>query len=781
MLDQYESESVHQPVPKNKSEESQPTSPLIAAALDYVRRGWPVVMLHTATSTGNGNRCSCGKPDCRSVGKHPRTPNGLKDALTTEDQVQTLWGVQPDSNVGILTGKESGIIVIDVDPRNGGETTLAALEAEHGSMPRTIRARTGGGGEHILFKHPCVEIRCGAGVLGPGLDVKADGGYIVAVPSLHASGQRYEWQAGCAPSEIELAKAPDWLLAMISSGGKKKAAAKTTALVLHKHPGSNGKPFSQGERNVKLTSLAGRLRRDGLDADSIEAALQQTNIAKCTPPLDSAEVTAIAKSVGKYSPAPSPFNDSKNLTDLGNADRFAKQHAGIVRYCGKLRMAFVWDGTRFRPDENGEVIQLAKKTVRSLYAEAANEADDDKRKAIGKHARNSESRSRIEAIFAIARSEHEIAVRPEELDSDPWLFNVLNGTIDLRTGELRPHDPKDLITKIAPVEFDPGAQCPMWLEILDRIMGGNEALIGYLQRVFGYALTGSVQEQVLFIFFGSGANGKTVLIQVIISMMGDYARPAAPNLLLKTKQDQHPTAQADLMGARFIASMEIEKGRSFSESLVKQLTGGDKVKARFICKDFVSFDPTFKIVIACNHLPTVGSQDEGIWRRLRKVPFLVTIPPAEQDKNLTQKLKVELSGILAWAVRGCLEWQKNGLQEPPEVINATDEYRADEDVLAEFLLARCEKDALARTYMKDLYAEYKRWCEMTSAEPLNQKLFGMALDERGIRKDRTRDGIVRIGIKLKALSTPATGNGLSDILQGETPDDSPFGDKGEKK
>lgn len=430
----------------------------------------------------------------------------------------------------------------------------------------------------------------------------------------------------------------------------------------------------------------------------------------------------------------------EHLTDLGNARRLVKRHGENLRYCHLWGKWLVWNGRRWEKDETGAVLRLAKETVRSIYNEASQEVEDAVRRKIADHARKSESALRIRAMVALAESEPGIPVLPGELDRDPWLLNCANGTIDLRTGELRPHRREDLITKIVPVEYDPEAPCPTWLAFLERIMDGKKKLIAFLQRAAGYSLTASTQEQCFFLLYGTGANGKSVFLTTILAVMGDYGIQAAPDLLLAKSGESHPTEIADLFGARLVVATETEAGRRLAENLVKQLTGGDRLKARFMRQDFFEFEATHKIWLATNNKPIVKGTDYAIWRRIKLIPFTVTIPPEERDKSLPAKLRRELPGILAWAVEGCLEWQKRGLDEPAEVTAATAAYRDEQDILGSFITDCCIVNPLAKVAAKNLYKAYVNWCEENGEHPLAQRNFGMRLTERGFTSQRGTAG-----------------------------------------
>jgi len=449
----------------------------------------------------------------------------------------------------------------------------------------------------------------------------------------------------------------------------------------------------------------------------------------------------------------------RTLTDLGNAERFVDEHGERVRYCHPWGKWLVFDGRRWVPDDAGLVEAMMKATVRNIYREAAAAEDDKERKAIADHAKRSEARKRITDALHLAKSEAGIPVSPSELDADPWLLNCENGTIDLRPGELREHRREDLITKLIPTTHDQEATAPTFEVFLERILP-SEPVRRFVQRAVGYAATGIVSEEILPILHGVGANGKSTLINACMEVLGDYAIQAAPDLLL-AKRGSHPTELADLFGARFVASVEVEEGRRLAESLVKQLTGRDPIKARRMREDFWQFDPTHTVFLATNHRPEVRGTDHAIWRRIRLVPFTVTIPRAEQDKALPEKLRAELPGILRWIIEGCRAWQREGLGEPREVLAATGQYREDMDVLAAFIADRCVVHPSASAGATPLYNAYKEWCEEHGETKEKQTKFGLRLRERGFRDDRdskTRRKIWR-GIGLFSNEDPPNSTG----------------------
>lgn len=425
-----------------------------------------------------------------------------------------------------------------------------------------------------------------------------------------------------------------------------------------------------------------------------------------------------------------------NLTDLGNARRFVAQHGRDIRYCYAWGCWFLWDGMRWVKDVTGGIYRLAKDTVMSIYIEAANAIDSEERKALAKHAARSESEARIKAMVSLAESEPGIAVTPDQLDGDPWLLNCSNGTLDLRTGEFRYPKREDLITKLAPVEYDINAECPTWIAFLDKILQGSSSLRVFMQKIMGYCLTGDTREQSLFFLHGAGANGKSTMINIILALLGDYAMQTPTETLMLADKGGIPNDIARLKGARFVAAVEAGEGRRMAEVLVKQLTGGDTITARFLHQEFFEFKPQCKIFLAANHKPVIKGTDHAIWRRIKMIPFTVTIPEDEQDKHLLDKLKAELSGILTWAVNGCLAWQQLGLGMPDEVKAATEGYRAEMDVIAGFIDEKCHIHSSVAAQAGALYGAYCQWCKENGEEAQTQRRFGMALTERGFQRER---------------------------------------------
>jgi putative DNA primase/helicase len=426
-------------------------------------------------------------------------------------------------------------------------------------------------------------------------------------------------------------------------------------------------------------------------------------------------------------------------TDYGNAERFVALHGHNVRYCHPWKKWLIWDGKRWSLDETGAPIRLAKQTVRHMYDQAKEESDDAARTTLIKWALQSEKAERLTAMLKLAQSEPGVPIVIDDLDQDPWLLNVENGTLDLRTGELRDHDRADLLTKLAPVEYLPPceAECPMWRKFLNDIFAGNEDITCYVQRLMGYALTGLDREHILPIFHGVGANGKSTFVSTLAGLLGSsYSTKAPRDLLTVNRDNSHPTGVAGLFGKRLVVASETDDSCRLSEALIKDLTGGEMVKARRMREDFWEFKPTHTMILSTNHKPTVRGTDHAIWRRLRLVPFNVVIPDAKQDKALPEKLRKEWPGILRWAVEGCNQWQAIGLAEPEEILGATKQYRGEEDVLGSFFNEWCAKGPGHVVRCLELYEAYKRWAEKSGLKRIMpQNRFARVMTERGFERE----------------------------------------------
>lgn len=447
---------------------------------------------------------------------------------------------------------------------------------------------------------------------------------------------------------------------------------------------------------------------------------------------------------------PGSFDVDRLYTDTYNARALVRDHGPNLRYCYPWKAWLVWTGTHWQRDTTGEVMRLAKQTIKNL-SKLLPALDDKQAFALLAHIKASLSMSKLKAMMENAQSEEGMAVQPDEFDRDLFLLNCTNGTIDLRNGTLRDASRDDLLSKCLTVAYDPTATCPRWEAFLARVMDGKQGLVAFLHRAVGYSLTGSTIEQCLFVLHGPTKTGKTTFLARLKALLGPYGTQADMDSFMHRDREGVRNDLADLTGRRVVCAVEAQEGRRLNEALIKQLTGGlDQIKARFLFEEFFTFVPQFKIFIGTNHKPVIKDSNQAIWERIRLVPFIVHIPPKERDKKLDDALQAELPGILAWAVKGCLEWQRRGDLEPPdEVLNATAEWQQESDVIGRFIADRCVILKQAQVRAGTLWDAYKTWCEANGETWEKLTAFGFKITERGFEKKQS-NGISYLGIGLRS-------------------------------
>ena len=456
---------------------------------------------------------------------------------------------------------------------------------------------------------------------------------------------------------------------------------------------------------MRQAAIAYRAERDRRDAEAEKRKLRRDlqEASASTAAADAAYIVATRECPeASIDQVPAFSDDWIALT-------FTGRHAHDLRYCAAWGKWFIWDGVRWRADETKKIFDLTRKVCRDLAAQC-NELDTPKQLTSSKT---------IAAVKWMAESDRKHATTVEQWDTDPWLLNTPGGTIDLRTGELRPNTQEDYITKVAAVT--PAGKCPIWLQFLAEITGGDQNLQDFLQRMFGYALTGVTTEHALFFLYGTGGNGKSVFINTISGILAEYHKPAPIETFTASQSERHPTDLAGLRGARCVTAVETEEGRKWAESKIKALTGGDAISARFMRQDFFEYVPQFKLIIAGNHKPGLRSVDEAIRRRFNLIPFTVTIPPEKRDLDLAEKLKAEWPAILQWGVEGCKQWQKIGLAPPKAVTDATNAYLESEDAVRVWLEECCELKRDTFEPRTKLYASWRLWAERTGEEARSAK------------------------------------------------------------
>jgi putative DNA primase/helicase len=655
--------------------------------------------------------------------KKPYTPHGFLDAVCDKQQIRAWWAKRPEASIGMPTGIVSGRIVVDVDPRHGGDDSLLELEKKYGALPPTSETKTGGGGRHLFFVCRGLGIRNSAGALGPGVDVRGEGGYVILPPSPHPSGTNYEWVNGWqSPADM-----PSWLEALLTKPGR--AAGANDA----------GNKIPAGQRNPALTSLAGSMRRKGTTEESILKALLAENESRCDPPLSEREIQRIAKSISRYTPAEqsNQLPGRVAISESSNAERLVHKHGDDIRFCSDRAVWVVWNGTYWAVNDEGGVMRRMQDVARDIYIEAAMEPNEHLRKLLGSWARQSEARRTQENSVAQARWFEEVEVRKfgDIFDKHPLLLNVTNGTIDLETGELRPHRREDFITKIVNIKYDRNARCPEFSRCLNEWLPA-QGLAGYMTSFMGYCFTGLTSEQAWFLFHGVTASGKSTVLNILRGILGPYALQLPENYFLVTKH-ANDFVTANLAGVRLATCVETNDGRRLDVAKIKHLTGGDPICAALKFQNFFTFIPEHKLVLATNHAPRVPDTDDSIWRRIRLVPFTVTIPEMRRIPELADRLlQREAPGILRLAVIGCQAWlQSRRLLEPGAVTEAVANYRASEDVVRHFVEECYALEPKARSSRRDVYRDYVAWCEDDRLKPSSKKKFAEELKRLGVNGD----------------------------------------------
>jgi putative DNA primase/helicase len=641
--------------------------------------------------------------------------------------VRYYWQANPGANIGVVTGEPSGIIVLDIDGPLGAESLNGY------AIPETLTVSTGrAGGTHYWFKCPGTSIKNAVGLL-PGIDVRANGGYVLAPPSRHRSGNEYQWGNAEGFNWEAVKDAPDWLFQLI----EKKLTERGPKLGFQP-------TIPSGARNQTIFRECCKLRGTGADFKAIYAYALSRN-KQCQEPLDEVELKALASSAARYEPTPELQH--YRHTDEGNADRLVLLHGDEIRYSHKQKEWLVWDGKRWRADEWGRVRRLAAGTVGETFHLAVKKGDQKLESWTAATEKHNGIRKMIEATESRAG----ISVTTEELDRHPYLLNVQNGVIDLETGDVLPHNPKYLLTKMAPVDFDRLATAPRWDAFLTEVFNKDEDLIRFVQKAIGYCLTGSVQEQVFFICYGSGENGKSSLLNLIRTILGDYAQNTPFSSFEADNRNQLGNDIAALRGSRFVTAIESEQDKRLAEARVKAVTGGDPVTCRHLYKNLFTYVPEWKVFLAVNHKPEIRGVERAIWRRIHLIPFTQSFEGLRGDKALPGRLWAEASGVLNWMLEGLRLYRAEGLEPPAIVRQAVKEYRAEMDTLGEWIEERAlvSKEATERVSM--LFADYRDWSESRGERPMTLSRFSRQLVERGFERSHIKKGSQFRGIGLEPL------------------------------
>ena len=661
--------------------------------------------------------------------------------------------------VGWQCGEASGwISAVDNDWRE-------AMELAPRFLPDTLRGAKGREQpSHYIYRSPGLGFQTFRGLDGTEIiALKASnnsrGHQIVVAPTIHPDKGPYHFVGGYNPAAV----------AEVDKDELRKRTGRLAVAALLARILPPSRDEGGGGRHDLALALSGYLLRNGESAEVVAQILVAAWEQRKAPRAHVEDVRQAVRDTASRLARNEPATGGRRLgelfpklpekiadflswvrpnmreqrrhymrTDLGNSERFVDAHRDRVLWCPARKSSLCWDGKRYAWDERGEAVKLAHATARSIFHEAADTEDEDEQKAIAKWALASQNESRINAMLSQARPY--LAVGMEELDRDPWLINCQNGTLDLRTGKLKDHDPADRITKIVPVDYDPDAPAPRFKRFLKEALV-DDAVIKFVKRYSGYTLTGITRERLLAILYGFGKNGKTTLVELLHEVLGDYARNTDVETLLIKKYQGVGNDVAALKGARFVSAAEVEKGRRLAESKVKQLTGRDTVTARFLFGENFDFKPEFKLWLSTNNKPVIQGTDDAIWDRIRLIPFTQRFDGHKADPKLPDKLRHEIAGVFAWMVEGCLEWQEHGLQEPKTVTEATKQYREEMDTLASFLDEVCVMGPHHRVLAEKLYQRYAMWCDNSGERKDPKKAFVARLEERGFERRRETAGV----------------------------------------
>ena len=729
---------------------------------DYLSLGWHIFPCHSIVR----GQCSCGKgPRCTSPGKHPRTTNGVKDATADVGTVDMWWTTWPDANIGLACGAQSGVVVVDIDQKHGGYTSLEQWEEHRGEpLPTTLTALTGGGGRHIFMQYPTdgVAIPNRNGWL-KGVDVRSDGGYVILAPGTHISGGTYSWLnwgTTIARAPLDLLQAIREATASSTRGGLPDAA---TIL--------DGIP--EGNRDDTLFRWACKLRRQlGDDQAAVEVLVLEA-ARKAKPPFPEEEARRKVEQAFKQNHDDDPFvwayiddrgNPVHAATDLGNAKRFVDRYLEEVRYVpqwGWLRWTDVgW--VRCGVEDINELARIVPDIVRD-DARSLMKDNPTASTALLRWSRTTESAGKLSAIESLARDDSRLRRDVDEFDAEDMVIACRNGIVDLRTGELREISKDDLVTKNTNVVYDPDFHLSAWDHFLEEATEGDADVIAYLQRAAGYTLTGSNAEECFFVISGPPASGKSTFLDAVHAACGQYGTTTqSDTFMYRRGQQSDKNELARLAGMRLVSVSEIREGEMFSEALIKQFTGGDRVTARFLYRDTFEFRPQLKLWIGTNHDP--DARDDAMWRRVKKVMFGRTIPVEKRDPMLKSMLRdpdVGGKAVLAWAVRGAMDWAKHGLNEPVAVTMAVTDYRNEQDRMMQFINETMFKEDGAVLPIRTVYATYNAWCKMNNEYPLRTPQFLNAVKARGMNvvmheEDRQR---YFTGVQLKPMNITSGGMG----------------------
>ncbi len=702
------------------------------------------------------------------IGK--KAPVKWKDVTVTAENVQQHFNGEPQ-NFGGKNGAPSGNLVdLDLDCDEAVAAAKLLLPGTGWKFGRASRPmshwvyRVEGTCKTRVFVDPTRD-----GEKGTILELRSTGTQTMLPGSVHPTGEPVEWQlprgevgvvdAGILTRDAGRCAAAGLLARHWPDGGRHMAS-----LALG---GALAKAGWSNEDTTTFVRVVAIVAHDDEVHDRVTAADNSwqrvdhgesaTGLPSLGDYIDAPVIRAVTKWLSlkeaKLSPSDVVVNGFR-LTDLGNAERLADRFGDDLRYVSAWKSWLYWDERRWARDGVGVVDRRAREVVRSMYAELDSVEDAQVRLQFALHAHQSENVNRLEAITKIARAHVAFAAEPADFDQNPWLLTCLNGTVDLRTGELRPHDPEDMITMICPVEYSPEPAPGEWRRFVDLVTNGDAEMAEFLQMVAGYALTGSTRESAFFFIIGETRTGKTTFIEALKGVLGDYGWKTSFDAFLAGRRPGGPRDDiAGMAGKRLVIASEVAYGRRFDEATIKELTGGDTTNARHLYEREFQFKPVFKLFLAANDFPALRSDDSGSWARLKMVPFENAALADTRWLDLKERVRdVEVTGpeILSWAVEGCLKWQERGsLPLPQKVEDRSTKKREEFDPLTDFIADRCSLGDDCRVLRSDLYEAYIRWArDMGERLPVSRNKFIALMRARGFH-EVSSNGVKWVGIELK--------------------------------
>lgn len=721
---------------------------------DYTSRGWKIFPVHTITELGH---CTCNKGhECTSPGKHGRTRHGVKDATDDTNTIMTWIRQFPYTNWGLACGVASNILVIDIDPSKGGQSSFEEFQQKlPAATPDTLVQSTGGGGRHLVYRLPD-----GVDGIGnptdwlPGVDIRGNNGHIVAEPSLHVSSGTYNWMNW----EDEPTVAPTVLIDAIIGKRSGKGAGTAGLGGLGASAGLKDTDeilagLKEGSRDDSLFRMACRLRRQLNDNRMAVELIVLEAARRSDPPFPDSEArrkvdqafvqdhTDLMENIFASGDEETESVVTEQgveeplyrLTDMGNRDRFVREFGNNYRFVTGVGW-HLWTDIGWAVIDDLLPHRDAQSVPSIIRQDSTRVSDISTRNKFSSWANDSESASRIANIMTLAKGHPKILKQVEDFNSVEHEIACRNGMVNLRDGSIRPFVRDDLFTRNTNVVYDPTFRLPAWEKFLEDTTRGDRELIEYLQMAAGYSLTGSIAEEAFFIISGAKQSGKSTYMDGLLAATGAYNDVTAPETFMKRWGKEPPREEiVKFNGSRIISTSELPEGERFDDAFLKRITGGDKLTLRYLYKESFDIYPQFKLWMATNHDPV--TTDSAMFRRIKRVPFPYTVPEHKRDKNLKGIIKDPTIGgkaVLAWAVEGAIKYYQQGeLRTPSVVVNSTRNYQVSQDSFLHFVNDTFWSQPTSRTPFRAVYDVYSEWSKKANERPVKRPVFIQKLKDKG--------------------------------------------------